>query len=141
MSSDPTPAASWAPDDLARIAAADDLYVAPYRPPGGPRGGVPGTPTWIWSVGVGGGLYVRAYRGEQSTWYRSAIETRTGQITAGGRVIEVTFEPAGRDALPLVDRAYAEKYAGSVYLPAMIQADVRATTLRLSPAEPARPAG
>ncbi|WP_234447097.1 DUF2255 family protein [Virgibacillus salexigens] len=32
------------------------------------------TPTWIWSVVVNSNLYVRAYNGQRSRWYQSAIE-------------------------------------------------------------------
>jgi hypothetical protein len=49
----------WTDDDLARIIAADDLHIAPYRP----DGNTPGTPTWTWCVAVDGHLYVRGYNG------------------------------------------------------------------------------
>lgn len=37
----------------------DDLHISPFREDGKTYG----TPTWIWSVVVDGGLYVRAYNG------------------------------------------------------------------------------
>ena len=45
----------WAPDELRGIAEADDLHISPFREDGVTYG----TPTWIWSVLVGGALYVR----------------------------------------------------------------------------------
>ena len=38
----------WSADDLRRIAANDDLHIAPLRPDRVTYG----TPTWIWSVVV-----------------------------------------------------------------------------------------
>jgi hypothetical protein len=52
----------WSKDDLDKIAASDDLHVAPFRE----DGKTCGTPTWIWSVVVDGALYVRAYNGKAS---------------------------------------------------------------------------
>lgn len=129
-----TPARGWPADQLAVIAAADDLHVAPDRPAGGPRGGVPGTPTWIWSVAVDDALYVRAYNGTKSSWYQSALTTGTGIITSGGRIYPVTFAPAEAGIQPRVDRAYSDKYGGSPYLPAMLADGPRASTLRITPA-------
>jgi hypothetical protein len=44
--------AEWPQEDLARIAASDDLHVAPFRDDGVTYG----TPTWIWSVAVSIGV-------------------------------------------------------------------------------------
>jgi hypothetical protein len=126
--------AGWPEDLLAEIAGNDDLHVAPARPAGGPRGGVPGTPTWIWSVALGDVLYVRPYRGEDSSWYRSAIATGAGEITSGGRTHMVTFTPADPAVLDHVDRAYHDKYGSSPYLPPMVAEGPRRATLRVSPA-------
>ena len=57
---------AWSKDELGRIAAADDLHIAPFRD----DGKTCGTLTWIWSVAVDDGLYVRAYNGQKSRWYR-----------------------------------------------------------------------
>jgi hypothetical protein len=43
---------AWTKDDLDKIAASDDLHVAPFREDGKTYG----TPTWIWSVVVDGAL-------------------------------------------------------------------------------------
>ena len=57
---------TWSQDELREIVEADDLHVAPYREDGETYG----TPTWIWCVEVDGDLYVRAYNGPDSTWFR-----------------------------------------------------------------------
>lgn len=55
---------AWSKEELGKIAAADDLHIAPLRADGITYG----TPTWIWSVVIDAALYVRAYNGESSTW-------------------------------------------------------------------------
>jgi hypothetical protein len=50
--------AEWLRDELSRIAEVDDLHIAPFREDGVTYG----TPTWIWSVAVDDGLYVRGIR-------------------------------------------------------------------------------
>lgn len=49
----------WNRELLAKIDAADDLKIAPYRP----DMNTTGTPTWIWEVTVDSRLFVRAYSG------------------------------------------------------------------------------
>jgi hypothetical protein len=65
---------AWPQEELCRMAESDDLHVAPFREDGRTYG----TPTWIWSVVVDGSLYVRAYNGTGSSWYRAAVETKGG---------------------------------------------------------------
>ncbi len=60
---------SWLKDELGKIAEADDLRIAPVRADGVTYG----TPTWIWSVAVDDVLYVRAYNGQNSRWYKAAM--------------------------------------------------------------------
>jgi len=51
-----------------------------------------GTPTWIWSVAVDNGLYVRAYNGQGSRWYQAAVQQKAGRIIAAGMTKEIAFE-------------------------------------------------
>ena len=53
---------TWPKDELKRIAETDDLHISPLREDGKTYG----TPTWIWSVVVDDGLYVRGYNGQVS---------------------------------------------------------------------------
>jgi hypothetical protein len=121
--------ATWSADELQRIAATDDLHVSPFRADGATYG----TPTWIWSVVVDDQLYVRAYYGPASRWYRSAMIQRAGRIAAAGGLWEVTFEAAPEDLNDVIDAAYRQKYAGDPYLSHMIGSTARAATVRISP--------
>ncbi|MGK9232965.1 DUF2255 family protein [Inquilinus limosus] len=121
----------WPKDELHRIAAADDLYVAPFRE----DGRTTGTPTWIWSVAVEDELYVRAYNGTASRWYRAALRQKAGRIAAAGMTRDVTFEPVDGPIQDRIDAAYRAKYGGSPYLAAMIGPRARAATVRIAPRE------
>jgi hypothetical protein len=122
---------SWLEDELRRIAEADDLHVAPFREDGVTYG----TPTWIWSVSVDGGLYVRAYHGRNSRWYGAALRPGGGRITAAGMTREVAFEPVEGPVNDRIDDAYQVKYAGSPYLGSMISARARSATVKVTPRE------
>ena len=67
---------TWQPDDLRRIAETDDLHISPLRDDGKTYG----TPTWIWSVAVDDGLYVRAYNGKNSRWYQASLRQKSSQV-------------------------------------------------------------
>ena len=119
----------WAPDELRRIAEADDLHIAPLREDGVSYG----TPTWIWSVAVDGDLYVRAYNGQSSRWYRAAARQKAGRITAAGPTREVAFEPVEGAISDRIDEAYRAKYRGNPYLASMISAPARSAAVRITP--------
>ena len=119
----------WPEDVLRRIAEADDLHVAPFRDDGVTYG----TPTWIWSVTVDGGLYGRAYNGQRSRWYQAALRQKAGRITAVNMTREITFEPVEGLVDDRIDDAYRAKYGGSPYLGAMIGPRARSATMRIVP--------
>lgn len=122
----------WSDKQLDAFAQSDDLHIAPFRDDGVKTG----TPTWIWSVVVDGGLYVRAYSGIGSRWYRAALAQKAGQIRAAGGVYDVAFAPVTDAALnDRIDAAYRVKYASSRYLAPMIGAQARAATVRITPTE------
>jgi len=120
---------TWPHDELHRIAEADDLHIAPLREDGITYG----TPTWIWSVAVGDALYVRGYNGQDSRWYRAAVEQKAGRLTAAGMTKEVMFEPVDGPINDLIDDAYRTKYRASPYLDPMIGARARSATVRVMP--------
>ena len=122
---------TWPNDELQRIAATDDLHISPFREDGKTYG----TPTWIWSVAVDGALYVRAYNGRDSSWYRAALRQKAGRITAAGLTKEVTFEPVEGPLNDRIDDAYRAKYRGSPYLSPMIGARARSATVKVMPRE------
>jgi len=116
-------------DELKQIDSADDLKIAPFREDGKTYG----TPTWIWEVVVNGELYVRAYNGVNSRWYRSAMQQKAGRIIAAGMTKEVRFEPVSGDINNAIDEAYRKKYKSSPYLSPMISSRARAATVKIIP--------
>ncbi|MGB0125765.1 MAG: DUF2255 family protein [Silvibacterium sp.] len=120
---------TWSSEEIRKIADTDDLHIAPFRD----DGATCGTPTWIWSVVVDDGLYVRAYNGQASTWYKAALRQRAGRVTAAGLTKEVTFAPVDGPLNERIDDAYRAKYKGSPYLPPMISSRARSATLRILP--------
>ena len=119
----------WLKKELEGIAGSDDLHISPLREDGKTYG----TPTWIWSVVVDGSLYVRAYNGKESRWYKAALRQKAGRIAGAGMTEEVTFEPVDGEINDRIDDAYRAKYAGSPYLKPMIGVRARAATVRVMP--------
>jgi hypothetical protein len=122
---------TWSRDELSQIAEADDLHISPLREDGVTYG----TPTWIWSVAVDDALYVRAYNGPNSRWYRAAIRQKAGRITAAGMTKEVAFEPVDGPINDVIDDAYRAKYRGSPYLSPMVGSRARSATVKVMPRE------
>jgi hypothetical protein len=120
---------AWQKGELRKIVEADDLHISPYREDGVTYG----TPTWIWSVALDDALFVRAYNGQNSRWYRAAKQQKAGRITAAGVKKEVTFELVDGPINDRIDQAYQAKYGGSPYLSAMIGARARSATVRIVP--------
>jgi hypothetical protein len=120
---------TWHEEELNKIAAADDLHIAPFREDGTTYG----TPTWIWSVVVDGTLYVRAYNGQSSTWYQAALKQKAGRITAAGMTKEVTFAPVDDAVNDRIDDAYRAKYKSSPYLLPMVGPRARSASIKIIP--------
>jgi hypothetical protein len=122
---------TWPNDELCKVAETDDLHISPFREDGVTYG----TPTWIWSVVVDDSLYVRAYNGQDSRWYKAAVRQKAGRITAAGLTKEVTFEPSEGPINDRIDDAYRAKYHGSPYLSPMIGPGARSATVKVMPRE------
>lgn len=122
---------AWAENELRKIAETDDLHISPFREDGNTYG----TPTWIWSVVVDSGLFVRPYNGQNSCWYKAAMRQRAGRIQAAGMTKEVMFEPVTGEINNRIDEAYRAKYKGSPYLDSMIGTRARSATVRVMPRE------
>jgi hypothetical protein len=120
---------TWSKNELHKIAKADDLHISPFREDLVTYG----TPTWIWSVAVDDALYVRAYNGQNSRWYKSVLRQKAGRIIAAGMTKEVTFEPVNGPINDRIDDAYRAKYHGSSYLSPMIGARARSATVKVIP--------
>ena len=119
----------WSKTELHKIAETDDLHISPFRDDGKTYG----TPTWIWSVVVDDGLYVRAYNGQNSRWYQSALRQKAGRIRAAGMTKEVAFEPVNGEINDRIDDAYRAKYKSSPYLKPMIGERARSATMKVVP--------
>ncbi|GGJ45062.1 DUF2255 family protein [Pseudomonas avellanae] len=128
------PSAEWAMDELARIIKADDLKISPFREDGVTFG----TPTWIGCVEVDGALYVRAYSGTQSSWYKAAVREKAGRIIAAGMTRNVKVEAITGTLNDRIDQAYQAKYKSSQYLDPMISERSRAATVRIIPNDSGR---
>jgi hypothetical protein len=114
---------------IAKIAETDDLHISPFREDGTTYG----TTTWIWSVVVDGALYVRAYNGPSSRWYKAAMQQKAGRITAAGLTKGVRFEPVETATHEQIDEVYRAKYKGSPYLQPMIGDRARLATVQILP--------
>jgi hypothetical protein len=119
----------WKKSELKKIAETNDLRIAPFREDGKTYG----TLTWIWSVVVDDGLYVRAYNGKASSWYKAAIKQKAGRITAAGMKKEVSFESVRGAINDRIDEAYRAKYKRSRYVPEMVAAGPRSATIKIVP--------
>ena len=122
---------SWRKNELKKIADTDDLHISPFREDGMTYG----TPTWIWSVVVDDSLYVRAYHGTSSRWYKAAMQQKRGRIAAAGITKDVTFEALDGTINDQIDDAYRAKYKTSPYLQPMIGARSRSATVKIEPIE------
>jgi hypothetical protein len=119
----------WTKDELKKIADTDDLHISPFREDGVTFG----TPTWIWSVVVDNSLYVRAYNGTASRWYKAAMQQNHGRITAAGITKDVIFELVDDSINDRIDNAYRAKYKTSPYLQPMISKRSRSATVKVAP--------
>jgi len=98
--------APWDPDDLAAIAAADELRIASRR-----SDGTLSPPITIWSVALHGVVVVRSAYGADNGWYRRALRRGRGRISAGGVDHDAVFQPGDHFDQDLVDAEYRRKYA------------------------------
>lgn len=98
--------APWHPDDLAAIAAAEELRIASRR-----RDGSMSPPVIVWCVGVHGVIVVRSAHGAENGWYRRALRRGRGRISAGGIDRDVVLQPGDHLDQELVDAEYRRKYA------------------------------
>jgi hypothetical protein len=116
---------TWTPDELERIAGAQEMQIVPVR-----RNGELRRPTPIWVVQAGDDLYVRPAYGADKGWHGVARTSRHAQISAG----DVNKRVAIEDADDAVDAAYRHKYARyPSYVEPMVAEQARATTLMLMP--------
>jgi hypothetical protein len=121
---------AWKTDELAKMAAAEEVQIASLRGDGTLR-----KPVTIWVVRHGDDLFVRSVKGSSGHWFRGTQERHEGRIRARGVQQDVTFVDAGHDTDDEVDAAYRAKYrryAGSI-LNSVLTPEARSTTIKLVP--------
>lgn len=122
---------AWTRVELDRIGNAEELQIASLR-----RDGTLRNPVTIWVVRLGDDIYVRAYKGRTSSWFRGAQTRHEGHIQAGGVDKDVTLieesDPALNDQLDAAYRTKYRRYTGSI-LNSMVTPEARAATIRLVP--------
>jgi hypothetical protein len=125
----------WTENELDRIGKAGELTVATRRPDGTLRAGIP-----IWQVRVGDAVYIRSAHGPGNGWFRRALATGLGRISAGGVEKDVTFEPAPPGLSEQITATYHAKYDryGPGPVGAVTGPDVLQTTLQVMPASDPR---
>ncbi|KUM85032.1 hypothetical protein AQI94_29250 [Streptomyces pseudovenezuelae] len=84
-------------------------------------------------VVVAGELYVRAYRGVGSRWYRAARKHGHGTIRVGTVRHDVLLTTDGLERRAGLDAAFRTKY-GSVAEARVASPEARAATIRIDPA-------
>lgn len=117
----------WNDEELAEIASAEELEIAPMR-----RDGTLQDPRIIWVVRHGDDLYVRSVNGTDGAWFRGVQARRTGHISAGGVDADVVFDEADHDLDDELDEEYRRKYGrSSSAVDHITSAKARVTTIRL----------
>lgn len=121
---------AWTSDELKKIETTEELSISSMRKDCTLR-----KPVIIWVVRVGDDIYVRAYKGRTSPWFRGVQTRHEGQIRAGGVVKDVGFvEEPDSNVNEQIDAAYLRKYGRyPTYVAPMVTAEARAATIKLVP--------
>ena len=121
----------WTNDELNKIGRAEELQIASLR-----RDGTLRNPVTIWVVRIANDLFVRAYKGRTSPWFRGAQTRHEGQIQAGGVVKDVTLiednDPAINEQIDAAYRMKYHRYAASI-VDTVLTSEARAATIKLVP--------
>ncbi|MET7695222.1 DUF2255 family protein [Streptomyces sp. NPDC005483] len=116
---------TWTPEDRTLLSETYSLVLAAGDT------GHPGVE--IGMVVVDGALYVRAYRGVDSRWYRAAREHGYGTIRVGAVRRDVLLTTGGIEPSEGLDAAFRAKY-GPVAEALVASPEARAATIRIDPA-------
>ncbi len=116
---------TWKPEDQNLLSEAYSLVLTVGD------GSHPGVE--IGMVVVDGELYVRAYRGVHSRWYRAAREHGNGRIQVAAVTRDVLLETHGLEPSAEIDAAFRDKY-GRPADALMASTEARAATIRIAPA-------
>jgi hypothetical protein len=118
---------SFGTDDLARLAAAEEVEIETQAPDG------PTHRTTVWVVVDADEAFVRSYLGSNARWYREALANPAVAVKVDGRRLAATAIPANDpDSIERVSAAFREKYPPGASTNAMATQYLE-TTLRLEP--------
>lgn len=124
--------AAWNEAALTALDDGDELDIEVAR-----ADGTRHEPVIIWGVRVGTDFYVRSARGPEGLWYRRALRSLAGTLSARGVVQDVTFEqvsasdPVNAD----IDATYHRKYDryGAAIVGSVVGPNAAHVTLRATP--------
>jgi hypothetical protein len=116
---------AWTPEEQSLFSATYSLVLT--------AGDTDGPGVQIGMVVVDGQLYVRAYRGVRSSWYRAAREHGHGTIQVGDVSRDVVLTTDGLEPPTGLEAAFRDKY-GAVADALVSSQQVRAATIRIDPA-------
>ena len=117
---------AWTDEELAAIAGASELSLAPVR-----NDGTVQNPRIVWVVRREDDVYVRSVNGVEGAWFRGVRAHHAAHISAGGVEADVWFEDADHDLDEAIDEAYRRKYGRSSAVDHITAPKARATTLRI----------
>jgi hypothetical protein len=120
---------SFDSEDLARLAAAEEVDVETQAPDG------PVHRTTIWVMVAERDAFLRSVRGERGRWFREATANSAIAVHVGGRRLAATAIPAtDPDSIDRIDAALGAKYRGIEGYDEMLEPSVRSANFRLEPA-------
>jgi hypothetical protein len=119
---------SFAPDDLQRLAAVEEVEIETQAPDG------PVHRTITWVLVEGGDVFLRSVRGDRGRWFREAGANPAIAVHVGGRRLAATAIPAtDPDSIERIDAALTGKYKGIEGYDDMLEPAVRSANFRLEP--------
>jgi hypothetical protein len=121
---------SFGTDDLARLAAAEEVEIETQAPDG------PVHRTIIWVVVDGTDTFIRSYRGRPARWFREADANPAVAIHVDGRRLAATAIPAtDPDSIERISTALQAKYSHDPEsLATMLEPEMLDANYRLEPA-------
>lgn len=121
---------AWTSAELDKIEKTEEMTLSSLRQDGTLR-----NPVIMWVVRVDEHVYVRAYKGRTSPWFRGVQTRLQGHIRAGGVERDVVFvEESDPEVNRRVDAAYLAKYARyPQYVAPMVEPAAKSATLKLVP--------
>ena len=117
---------AWTDEELAALAGANELAVAPLR-----KDGTVQSPRIVWVVPLADDIYIRSVNGDEGAWFRGVQAYHAGHISAGGLEVDVSFEDADHDLDDAINEEYRHKYGRSSAVEHITGPKAQATTLRI----------